>query len=273
MFNKIHFLSVICLWWFTSTAYGQCNDVIRVIDSLVLQRSGVDPASWLYNRKQTPDCELAILEYAKGKGYYGDSIRPKIIDILTHLSGRGSTKDVRSKFIHAYLDRMYAYHFDGYYSWQKDDYDLQAKNHLIRLLRREYTPEEVERFVQVNTKSALSPENLEEQVQREMYISKRFDQYAQIKDSIIASHLEQSREYLSKRGYSIDLPILMGWLDMRETIPLLDSLAKQNDLSSKLALARMGNQEYYDYFVNNTKKADLDIAFYLNSQELIARYG
>jgi hypothetical protein len=192
---------------------------------------------------------------------------------LTHLSGNGGTQEVRSKFINAYLGRLYAYQFDGYYGWKKKDYDLQAKNHLIRLLRREYTPEEIERLVQVHTKYSLSPEYLEEQIQRVMQKNNSPDQYAHIKDSIIAYHQNESREYLSKRGYSIDLPILMGWLDMRETIPLLDSLSKQNDLCSKLALARMGNKEYYDYFVNNAREASLSIAFYLNSQELIAQYG
>lgn len=171
------------------------------------------------------------------------------------------------------MDRVYAYQFEGYYGWQKDDFDLQAKNHLIRLLRKQYTPEEIERFIQIDTKFSLNSEYLEEQIQRVIQINKHPEQYIQIKDSIIAYHQDKSREYFFKRGYSIDLPILIGWLDMRETIPLLDSLAKQNDVSSKLALARMGHKEYYNFFVTEAKKASLDIAFYLKSQELIALYG
>ena len=60
---------------------------------------------------------------------------------------------------------------------------------------------------------------------------------------------------------------------MRDYIPLLDSIQHvDGDVSVMLALARMGNKEYQEFFLNH-KENNMYVNFYIGTQDLIAKYG
>jgi hypothetical protein len=273
IFIKILFFNSLII-----TAQTQCEQYIQRIDSLIKKKyfDTYDQGS-----EPTDDCQPYLLRYTGNKGYLGDSTDYYITDILRYLSEKGVTQTIREQAVNELLMRNYHYDVSSiYYEFNKNDFNRQAKNRLKTLLRKQYTTEEKNRYIEDNTKyifeDTLYVSGIAYDVFKKKHINyeKAKDSVkTATKDSIKTAVLEKYSKKLYDERYSIYLPLLTGWLNMKECIPLLDSIQKTYDnLSFKIALARLGNKKYQQDFLNQ-ETINMNIAFYIGSQELIAKYG
>ena len=256
---------------FNLHAQTACVEYMQRIDSLIKNDASLNFTGRNSTTRPAISCESTLLDFTENKGYYGDSIDFQIREILFYISYQGSDKKDRTKAINALLDRSYAFCTNLSYEWQKKDVDQRARQHLVRLLKREYTPLEIERYIKEHTKYSLEPEWLDKE-SKSISEQKQQDQ-KQVKDSIIAAAIERNQRKLINEGYSPNLALLMGWLDMQESITLLDSMyRKDEDAGLAMALARLGDKEYQRYF-ETANKVYMDVAFYIGTQEMIYKYG
>ena len=265
-------ISCLFLWFFMPGviyAQNECNWYILKVDSLI-KADNLD-----IDGKHKPDsqCESILLDFTKDKGYLGDSTVSYISDILSYLSKNGTLKTTREQAINALLLRKYHFDIGRNYSFHKEDFNEQALARLKDLLRKRYTRVEETRYIQDDAKYMLKENRIKILATHEA--NKRQISYEEAKDSIIYSILSESRIKLYNEGYSINLPLLIGWYNMREFIPLLDSIqdSGRGGIQFQLALARMGNKKYQDYFMQMANIEDQSIAFYIGTQDMIAKYG
>ena len=254
------------LFFMPCIVYSQnkCSQYILKVDSLIK----ADNLSIF--RKDKPDslCENSLLDFTKGKGYLGNSTAFYIRDILEYLSTGSNSDSIRKRSINELLLRSYCTDVDSYYSIRKEDFNQKARNRLKMLLRKQYSPEEEARYIKYYTRGIFKDT---------LYITRLAysvnKTYREAKDSITLTILDKYKKKLYGKGYSIHLPLLMGWLNMKDCIPLLDSIQQvEGDISVMLALARLGNKKYQQYFLDH-KENDMNVNFYIGTQDLIAKYG
>jgi len=250
-----------------------CENYIQRIDSLIQQ------GDYLYFDDQrlmiqpAENCESALLGFTENKGYYGNSTiyQNQINNILRYLSGSAVNKNIREKSINALLDRSYAFDVNSSFRWNKEDFDAQAKLHLIRLLKREYLPLEIERYVKESNKYKYVYQP-SDSVAEYIAVENNLD-FQHVKDSILKADYEKLEKDLLEKKYENLLPVFISWLDMKECIPLLDSMYRvDKNMALAMALARLGVKEYRQYF-ENAKVVYRDVAFYIGTQEMIYKYG
>ena len=246
-----------------------CSQYINTIDSLI--KTG-NLYIYKYNHPSIA-CEYSLLGYTKGKGFLGDSISTDIREILNFLSLSGNLQTARETAINELLVRNYAFNVNLSYRVKKSDYNRQAWNRMATLLRKQYTDEEIKRYVNDMT-FAVFKDTIIVSLRAHEAVRKRNMEYYKAKDSITHAIIHKYERHLYERGYSINLPLLIGWHNMREFIPLLDSIqnAGQGGVHFQLALARMGNKKYQEYLLK-ADKVNPNVAFYVGTQELIAKYG
>ena len=244
---------------------NECDRYILRVDSLIK----TDDLSIFRRDKPDSLCENALLDFTKNKGYLGDSAEFYIRDILEYLSKKSDSDTVRKRAVNELLLRNYRFDVDYHFDVRKEDFDEKAKKRLITLLRRQYSQEEEDLYVKDYTKYIFRDTLY---IARIAYSINKT--YSETKDSITLTILDEYKKQLyEKKGYSIHIPLLMGWLNMRDCIPLLDSIQNvDGDVSVMMALARMGNKEYQEYFLNH-KENDQYVNFYIGTQDLIAKYG
>jgi len=220
-------------------------------------------------------CEPILLAYLEGKGYLGDSTEYDTKEILRYLAKYGTEKETRESAINGLLQRNYRFNIGDNYSFDKSDFNQQARERLITLLRKQYTQEEEEQYIKYQTRYIFADTIYFAQLTYlELEKNKNLN-YENTRDSIIADVLEEYKNelYNDSARYSIHLPLLMGWLGMKECIPLLDSIQNERGgMSTRIALARLGNKQYQQFFMEQ-EKIDLYTAFYIGTQDLIAKYG
>lgn len=271
--KKIVFILILSLG-IMQNMNAQCEPYIQKIDSLI--KNGEYYSLWSWGNKRgryTPasECEQALLDYTERKGYYRDSNSTMIQNILSGLAWNAENKSVREDAINAYLDRCYAFDVSLPYLWKSEDFNRQAREHLKRFLRQQYTSDEIERYVKDFNKNLYKYHPLDSVAQYIAFENKQDFQY--VKDSILNADYEKPRKWLSEEGYQIDIPLIMGWYHMHEMIPLLDSIWRaDNDLSCAMALARMGNKECQEYFENGNRVYS-NTAYYIGTQDMIYKYG
>ena len=260
-------LSCVAMTAISQIENDDCSQYINTIDSLI-KKGKLD----IYRYNHPPmACEHSLLDYTKGKGFLGDSISTDISNIFDFLSESGILQTTRKQAINELLLRNYHFDVDANYQFHKEDFNNQALLRLKDLLQKRYTRTEEMRYIQDDAKYMLEENSINILSKREA--QKRNISYEIAKDSIINSIKNESRIRLYKEGYSIHLPLLIGWFDFKEFIPLLDSIQNvDGDVSFQIALARMGNKKYQDYFLQ-FDNIDLPIAFYIGTQDLIAKYG
>jgi hypothetical protein len=260
------------------TAQTQCEQYIQRVDSLIKKKyfdiydQGTEAAD---------NCQSYLLGYTDDKGYLGDSTGYYITNILRYLSKKGETQTIREQAVNELLIRKYHYNISSiYYEFNKNDFNRQAKSRLKTLLRKQYTTEERNRYIEDKTKYIFEDTLYVSGIAYDVFKKKHIN-YEKAKDSVKTATkdsikmavLEKYSKKLYDEGYSIHLPLLIGWLNMREYIPILDSIQKTYDnLSFKIALARLGNKKYQQDFLNQ-ETTNMNIAFYIGTQELIAKYG
>ena len=271
--NKRIFISIIIVLTvnFSVKSQDDCTFYIQEIDSLVKAKG----LSIYRQNKPSIDCELELLNYTDNKGYLGDSIEFKIKEILRYLAKYGAPKEIRERAINELLLRSYRFSTGINYHLNKSDFNLMARERLVNLLRKQYTRKEEERYVKHYTRAIFADTIFFTQLTYQELEKDKSLNYENTRDSIIAGVLEKYKNQLYNNydGYSIHLPLLMGWLDMKECIPLLDSIQNvEGDISTMITLARLGNKQYQQFFMEQ-EKIDLYIAFYIGTQDLIAKYG
>ena len=255
---------LLCFVIVNVVSQNECDQYILKVDSLIK----VHNLSVYRKNKPDSQCENALLDFTKGKGYLGDSTVFYIIDILEYLSTESQSDIIRKRAVNELLLRNYGYKVRYPFEIKKEDFDERARKRLITLLRRQYSQEEEELYVKNYTKYIFADTFYIAQAAHE--INKP---YEDVKDSIRLAILNKYKTQLYEESYSIYIPLLMGWLGMREYIPLLDSIQNiDGDVSVMMALARMGNKEYQDFFLNH-KENDMYVNFYIGTQDLIAKYG
>ena len=261
-------LSCLLLGFFTANviySQNECNWYILKVDSLI-KADNLD-----IDGKHKPDsqCESILLDFTKGKGYLGDSTEFYIRRIFGYLARKSDSDTVRKRAVNELLLRNYSYDVDDHLDVQKEDFDERAKKRLVALLRKQYSQEEEDLYVKYATRFIFADTTYITQLAYRVNKT-----YREAKDSITLTILDKYRKELyEKKSYSIYIPLLMGWFDMREYIPLLDSIQNvEGDVSVMMALARMGNKKYQDFFLNH-KENNLYVNFYIGTQDLIAKYG
>ena len=264
LINVLVFISI------STNAQTNCETYIHIIDSLIKERD-LD-----INNRRPPslDCEIPLLEYTKDKGYLGSASSSEfyIRSILSYLSKNGIPKTTREYAINDLLLRNYHFDVAGNYRFHKEDFDDQALLRLKNLLQKRYSPEEESRYIKHYTRFIFE-DTLYISQMRYQEAQKRDINYSNTKDSVTAVVLDRYKNRLYNEDYSIHLPLLIGWFDFREFIPLLDSIQHADrNVPVQLALARMGNKQYQDYFLQ-WDNIDLPIAFYIGTQDLIAKFG
>lgn len=251
-----------------------CEEYVKWVDSQIKTRD-------LYisniSKRDRPDvdCEIPLLEYTKGKGYIGDSTSFYINMILSYLSESGNIQTTREHAINELLLRNYHFDVDANYRFHKEDFNEQALSRLKNLLRKQYTQTEEMRYIQNDAQYLLESRRID--MLSDYEANKRQISYEEAKDSIIYSINKKSKNKLYDERYSIHLPLLIGWHNMHEFIPLLDSIQNsgQGGIRFQIALARMGNKQYHDFLLNKQFQDHHDqyIAFYIGTQDFIAKYG
>ena len=241
----------------------ECDVYIHKIDSLVTINQ-VD----IYENEPTSLCEQELLSYTQEKGYIGNSNVKSIMNILEYLAINSTSNIIRETAINKILLRNYHFDVDGNYRFHKEDFNNQTLLRLKKLLQKQYSPEEESRYIKYYTRFIFEDT---------LYITRLAysinKTYREAKDSITLTILDEYKKQLYGKGYSIHLPLLIGWFNFKEFIPLLDSIQHADGgLSTQLALARMGNRQYQEYFLRH-KSNELNIAFYIGTQDLIAKYG
>ena len=266
MKEKALLISLLCCI-IVNVVYSQneCNRYILKVDSLIK----VDNLDTYGKHKPDSLCEKALLDFTKSKGYLGDSTEYYFRHIFLYLSTKSQSDSIRKQSINELLLRNYRFDVDNHFDIRKEDFDERARKRLITLLRRQYSQEEESLYIKDATKYIFADTFYIAQVA--YGINKT---YREAKDSIMLTILaEYKKELYEKKGYSIHIPLLMGWLNMRECIPLLDSIQSvEGDISTMMALARLGNKEYQEYFLKH-KGNDKNVNFYIGTQDLIAKYG
>jgi len=256
---------------FSVKSQEDCDQYIQTIDSLIKEDN-----LFLYRRNQPSlDCELVLLNYTNNKGYLGDSIQFEIEEILDYLAESGIQKEIREQAINELFLRSYGFSIRANYHLNKSDFNQQARARLVTLLRKQYSREEEERYVKHYTRYIFADTIFFAQLTYQELEKNKSLHYENTRDSIIIDVLEKYKNqlYNNYEGYSIHLPLLMGWLDMKECVPLLDSIQNvDGDVSTMIALARLGDKQYQQFFMEQEKN-DLFIAFYIGTQDLIAKYG
>jgi len=260
-------LSCVLLYFVTVNAvYSQneCEQYILKVDSLI-KADNLDISG-----KHKPDslCENSLLDFTKGKGYLGDSTEYYIKRIFGHLARKGHSDIVRKRAVNELLFRNYAFDVRSSFDIKKEDFDEKARKRLATLLRKQYTQEEEELYLKHSSRFDRTDTTYITQLAHSVNKT-----YREAKDSIMQVLMDGYKKKLYGEGYSIQIPILIGWLNMRDYIPLLDSIQHvDGDVSVMLALARMGNKEYQEFFLNH-KENNMYVNFYIGTQDLIAKYG
>jgi len=267
--KEIVFVNILLLFYAMATiSQPECKQYIQTIDSLIKIRD-----LYIYKRNHpSENCESALLQYTETKGYLGDSVTTYIRDILRYLAKSGSSKIIREQAVNELLSRDYSFNVGGYFSFNKEDFNQQAKIRLLTFLRKQYTTEEKNRYIEDNTKYIFEDTLYVSGIAYDEFKKKHIN-YEKAKDSVRVAVLERySKKLYHDEKYSVYLPLLIGWLGMKEYIPILDSIQKtDDDLSFKIALARLGNKKYQQDFLNQ-ETINKNIAFYIGTQESIAKY-
>ena len=265
--NRIFIISSLIIFTTLLHAQSECDTYIRQIDSLIKKKD----LNMRYNMPPK-SCEESLLDYTKNKGYIGDSTDFYIIYILETLSQYGSSDSVRENAVNELLLRAYCTNVGPYYYLRKEDFNQQARNRLKMLLQKQYSPEEEIRYIKYYTRS-IYEDTIYISILANREVENKKISYEKAKDSLNVSFINEYKEKLYKKGYSINLPLLIGWLNMKDCIPLLDSIQQvDGDISVMLALARLGNKKYQQYFLDR-RGNDMNINFYIGTQDLIAKYG
>jgi len=248
-----------------------CGEYVKKVDSLIqIDNMYIDKRN-----KPDIDCEIPLLEYTKGKGYIGSSSSSEfyIKMILSYLSENGTLRTTREQAINELLLRNYHFRMGYYYQFHKEDFNNQALLRLKDLLQKRYSPEEENRYIKYYTRFIFKDTLYIAQMIYDEAKKRDIIDYSRTKDSVTAVVLDRYKKKLYNEDYSIHLPLLIGWCDFKEFIPLLDSIQNvDGDVSVQIALARMGNKKYQNYFLQ-FDNIDLPIAFYIGTQDLIAKYG
>ena len=245
----------------------ECDTYIHSIDSLVTINQ-VD----IYEYEPISICEQGLLSYTQEKGYIGNPNVGSIMNILEYLAINSKSSIIKETAINETLLRNYHFDVDGNYRFHKEDFNAEALLRLKDLLQKRYSPEEENRYIKHCTRFIFEDTiYITQMIYQEA--QKQDINYSNTKDSLTTLVLDRYLNRLYKEGYSMHLPLLIGWFDFREFIPLLDSIQHADGkVSFQLALARMGNKQHQDFFLNH-KQNDLSIAFYIGTQDLIAKYG
>ena len=262
-------LSCLVLYFITASvihSQNECDRYVLKVDSLIK----VDNLDIYGKHKPDSLCENTLFNYTKGKGYLGDSTEFYIRYIFDYLLRKGHSATIRKQAVNELLLRDYAFSVDDLVDIdiRKEDFDEKARKRLATLLRKQYTQEEEELYLKHSSRFITADTTYITQLAYSVNKT-----YREAKDSITQTLMDGYKKKLYGKGYSIHLPILVGWLNMKDCIPLLDSIQNvDGDVSVMLALARMGNKKYQEYFLNH-KENDMNVSFYIGTQDLIAKYG
>jgi len=221
MNKKLILILMLLLVVFQIKSQEECDIYLQKIE-ISINLSEFD----IYDDAPPTMCEPVLLAYLEGKGYLGDSTEYDTKEILRYLAQYGAEKETRESAINGLLQRSYRFGIEDNYSFDKSDFNQQARERLITLLQKQYTQEEEERYVKYYTRYIFADTiYFARRTYEELKKNKDLN-YENTRDSIITDVLEEYKNQLHNDSarYSIHLPLLMGWLDMKECIPLLDSI-------------------------------------------------
>ena len=251
-------------------AQVQCEQYIQTIDSLIKAK---DFYIYRQNLNSSEECQSYLLKYTQNRGYLGDTTAFYIKEILIYLSKRGTSKIIKEEAVNELLMRDYCFDVGSiYFGFDRKNFNQQAKNRLTNLLLKQYTSEEVYRYVKNDSRFMVDDKFIEDWAIHES--ERRNISIEEAKYSIMNTITKDSKDKLYNKKYSFNLPVLIGWLNIKECIPILEkSIQNPNgNLSVKIALARLGNKKYQQYFLDR-ETIDMNTAFYIGTQDLIAKYG
>lgn len=164
----------------------------------------------------------------------------------------------------------------------RDDFDDKAKIRLLELLYGKYSLDEYKIYqnYQKTTLNNVLSENFVNfySYRAKLAVDKTGKTYKEVKDSIINFEIENQIRYKDTVEYSGKLIWLAGWLDLQGAVPIIEqqivnemnnSLYPNNQ--AKLALARLGNLEYENFFFAEFEKTkrDLSTLLYICSSKTV----
>jgi hypothetical protein len=228
-----------------------------------------------------------------------------ILIIVSHVSGqdRGTilqrSKDIslRQSVVDSIVSESFWAMNANYIRWystlyRKEDFSEFAKKTLLNYFNRELPDVEKNKIV-TETKRRIDKDTAKYKIEAEKK-GIEFDNYY---NETLHNEIKKRIQIMSKRARNQVSPIyarLLGWLDYKPSIPILESILRDslliNDyskdnkeelaLNCKLALARMGNKKYENELLNYYNKIELDCSqsdfynplkdlFYLNTTNSI----
>lgn len=197
-----------------------------------------------------------------------------IIDEMGRFSDNPKTRQLAVNIL---LCAYYINGFDSPFRFKRSDFNIEAKKKIISILNEPKPKQIIDLFLHDEKNEFIRQKSKRIENDAKKIIKKTGQNYTEVYDSIFKSELQSylkqmENQFINRTSSSLYLAI--GWLEMRDQIPFLESQLKDSIIRSKsnyddirvrikASLVRMGLHQYYD----DDLKGGVISGWYLRHQE------
>jgi len=222
--------------------------------------------------------DYQIIEYSKK--YLFDTCLVKRVhanSIIQELGWLSKNKRTRQLVVNILLDIYYVKGVDGPFNFKRSDFNIEAKKKIISILKEPKPKIVIDLFLHDEKNEFIRQKSKRIENDAKKIVKKTGQNYIEVYDSIFKSELQtylkqMENQFINRTSSSLYLAI--GWLEMRDQIPFLESQLKDSIIRSKsnyddiririkASLVRMGLHQYYD----DDLKGGVITGWYLRHQE------